>query len=223
MPSKPHWVRLRWRKFSWGHLWKQMALSLPFFLTCKPVRNCLSICHYFLIITFFNVCWVGAWSAVCLWWNAYFTEQYKTRAMAATTKITYSERTQWSDTSISSPAGDRENRGGHYKVHVAGKVRSIFYPTLTSPIPQTRPFSPGSLPFSAPLKMEACFPSINCCTRSFAFEGCYIMWLFPFQHVLGRKFVHFVLESEDANTQVVQSLLSNHWQMCNGFPVVLLP
>lgn len=124
------------------------------------------------------------------------------RALAAATKIIYSESTQWSDTSISSTAGDRENRGGHYKDHIAGKVRAIFYQTLTLPIPQTRPFSPGTLPSSAPLKMEACFPSINCCIRLFAFEGCYIIQQFPFQHVVVHKFDHFVCENENVNTQV---------------------
>lgn len=133
-----------------------------------------SICYYFCIILLMSR-QRGLISCLLLMkWVLH--KPIQTRAMAAATKIIYSESAQWPDTSISSPAGDRENRGGHYKDHIAGIVRDIFYPTLTPPIPQTRPFSPGALPSSAPLKMEACFPSINCCSRSFAFEGCYIMF-----------------------------------------------
>lgn len=110
------------------------------------------------------------------------------RAMTAAAKIIYSESTHWSDTSISSPAGDRENRGRHYKDHITEKIRSIFYLTLT---PQTRAFSPGALPFPGPVTTEACFPSINCCTHSFAFERCYNMRPFPSKHVLVHRFVHF--------------------------------
>lgn len=51
------------------------------------------------------------------------------------------------------------------------------------------------------------------------------MQQFPFQHVLVNKFMHFVRESVDVNTLVgaVHSLLLNHGQMCNGFPLILLP
>lgn len=119
---------------------------------CQPVGNNFSICCYF-----FPCPWSSAWSAVLPLMKWVLHKLIQTRAMAGATKIIYSESAQWSDTSISSPAGDRENRGGHYNDHIAGKVRSIFYPTLTSPFPQTRTFSPGTLPFSAPLKMEACF------------------------------------------------------------------
>lgn len=150
---------------------KQMTnLCLTFyFFTCKPVQHNFSICYYFCI-TFSMSRECGLISCLPLMkWVLH--KPIQTRARAATTKIIYSQSAQWSDTSISSPAGDRENRGGHYKDHIAGKARAIFYPTLTPSISQTRPFSPGALLSSVPLKMEACFPSINCCTRSFAFGG----------------------------------------------------
>lgn len=221
MPQKPHCPRLMWKKLFWGHLKKQMNHCISFFPTCGPVHNNISsICYYFGISFFLPVSGPHGLISCLPLMKWVLHKPIQTRAMAAATKIIYSENTQWSDTSISSPAGDRENRGGHYKDHIAGKVRSIFYPTLIS---QTRPFSPGALPFSAPLKIEACFPSINRCTRSFATEGCSIMQQFPFQHVLVHKFVHFVCEKWMWIHKWVHSLLPNHWQMCNSFPVILLP
>lgn len=165
-------------------------------LTCaKQLYNLLLFLHYFFHVARTRSDQLSAFDEMS-------ASQTNTNQgmMAAATKIIYSESARWSDTSISSPAGDRENRGGHYKVHIAGKVRSIFYPTLTPVIPQTRPFSPGTLPLSAPLKMEACFPSINCSSHLVAFEQCFIMQQFPFQHVLVYKFVHFVCESENVET-----------------------
>lgn len=73
-------------------------------------------------------------------------------------------------------------------------------------------------------KMEACFPSINRCTRSFAFEGCYITRPFPSRRVSGHKFVHFCVRKRGCEyTSGCTPSPSNHWQMCNGFPVILLP
>lgn len=159
----------------------------------------------------------------CLPWMKWVLHKpIQTRAMATATKIIYSESAQWSDTSISFPVGDRENRGGHYKHHIARKVRSIFYPTLTPPILQTRPFSPGAVPSSAPIKMEACFPSINCCLRLplRTVISCNSFLLNMFWStclcilcVKVRMWMH----------NRVHSLLSNYWQMYNGFPVILLP
>lgn len=126
-----------------------------FFSTSRPVHNNFSICYYFC--NRFSLSGERSLISCLPLMKWVLHKPIQTKAMAAATKIIYSESAQRSDTSISSPAGDRENRGGHYKDHIAGKVGAIFYPTLTLSNPQTRPFSPGALPSYAPLKLEACF------------------------------------------------------------------
>ena len=152
MPPKPQYLWLMCSiLFKGGHLEKTMIQFM-----CTTTSQFAFISAFFFF--FFFCPGRAAWSAVCPLMKWVLHKPIETRAMAATTKIIYFESSQWSDTSISSPAGDRENRGGHYKDHISEKERVIFYPTLTLPIPQTRPFSPAGLPSSAPLKMEACFP-----------------------------------------------------------------
>lgn len=140
--------------FDLFHYLKEQTTQSLFFKVClqgRPLKGKYESNYFFkgiwLIFLFLSqedllttVCPERAgWSAVYFWLNKGFTNQYKPGP-----KIIYSESTHWSDTSISSPAGDRENRGRHYKDHITEEIRSIFYPTLTL---QTRPFSPGALPF----------------------------------------------------------------------------
>lgn len=226
MPPKPRCLRLMCIKLFWGHLRKRMThLCLSFYLfhlqTCaQQFLNLLLFRHYF-----FPCPQSAARSAVCLWWNECFTNQYKPGQWQQQLK-SYTLRAPNGLTLQFPPQREiGRTEVGIMKTTSVGKSGPFFTQHWLPPlIPQTRPFSPGVLPSSAPVKMEACFPSINCCTHSFAFEEHYIMQQFPFQHVLAHKFVHFVCESEDVNTQVgARSLLPNHWQMCNGFPVILLP
>lgn len=145
----------------------------------------------------------------------------QTRAMAGATKIIYSESAQWSDTSISSPAGDRENRGGHYKDHIAGKLRAIFYPTLTPPIPQTRPFSPGALPSPAPLKNGSLF-SLNKLLRPLVcLWG--VLYHVSFSTRSGSQVCAFCVWKRGSEyTSVCNPSCLITGLMCNGFPVILL-
>lgn len=141
-----------WNKVFWGHFKKQTNHRC--FASVALQGNLSTRNSPFAIISPFSFFFFFATSKECklitclplIKWGLY--KPIQTRAMTVATKITNSESTQCSDTSISSPAGDRENRGGHYKDYIAGKVRSIFYPTPTPhTIPQTRPFSPGALAF----------------------------------------------------------------------------
>lgn len=91
----------------------------------------------------------------------------RTMAAAAATKIKYSESDQWSDTSISSPAGDSEKRCGHYKGLIVGrKSGQFFYPSAEPPPPFHRQYHFLQRPAGGPtstttLKMEALLLSIN--------------------------------------------------------------
>lgn len=78
---------------------------------------------------------------------------HKPKQAAATTIIS-SESTHWSDTLISSPVGDREHRGGHYKNHIAGRAR----PARPSPAPRRLSrFHKGDHFHTQ--RVEACSPS----------------------------------------------------------------
>lgn len=156
MPLKPNCQRLMCIKLYSGHLEEQMTHPCPTFYLFPLVHDNFSICYYFCVL--FIMSWERSLISCLPLIKWVLHKPKRTWATAATTKIIYSESTQQSDTSISSPAGDRENRGVGYKDHIAGKVGAIFNPTLALLIPQTRPFSPGTLPSSVPLKTEACFP-----------------------------------------------------------------
>lgn len=145
MPPKPQYLWLMCRKlFRGGHLEKTISQFM-----CTTTSQFAIISAFF----FFSCPGSAAWSAVCPLMKWVLHKPIETRAMAATTKIIYSESTQWSDTSISSPAGDRENRGGHYKDHISEKERVIFYSTLTLTIPQTK-------------TIFSCCPTILCTTQN---------------------------------------------------------
>lgn len=130
--------------------------SLSYILFVWPAHNNFSICYNFCVVFIVS----GERGLInhlpSMKWVLH--KPIQTWATAATTQIIYCGNTQQSDTSISSSAGDRKNRGGNYTAHIAGKVRSILSPTLALSIPQTRLFSLGTLPSSVPLKTEACFP-----------------------------------------------------------------
>lgn len=101
--------------------------SLSYNLFVSPVHN-FSICSYFCVLFIMSGERILISCLPLIKWLLH--KPIQTWATAATTTIIYSESTQQPDTSISFPAGDRENRGGYYKDHITGKVGAIFYQTL---------------------------------------------------------------------------------------------
>ena len=134
---------------------------LSFFFTCKPARDSL-IRHYFGIIFLFPCPGVSAaWSAVCLWWNECFTNQYKPGQWQQQLK-SYTLRAPNGLTLQFPPQREiGRTEVGIIKTTSPAKSGSPFFcflPNTDSPILRpTRTFPPGNLPSSAALQMENLF------------------------------------------------------------------
>lgn len=180
-----------------------------FFFTGEPVHNNFSICYYFCI----------TFPMSRLWWNECFTNQYKPGQWQQQLK-SYTLRAPNGLTLQFPPQREiGRTEVGIIKTTSLGEQGPFFIQHWLPPIPQTRPFSPGALPSSAPLKMEACFPLNKLLHPLVCLWG--VLYHVSFSTSSGSQVCAFCVRKWGC--EYTSGCLPNHWRMCNGFPVILLP
>ena len=204
-------------KICWGHMKTHMTHTFFF-----PPRTCaqrrLHLLFPFCII-FTETRWEQSDQL-----SPFDEMSASQRAMMAATKIIYFESAQWSDTSISSRREIGRTEVGSIKATSLGKSGPFF----------TQRWLP---PNSADKTIFSWRPALLCATQNGSLSSLNKL-LQPLGSPLRRLVWSntFLLDMfwptglciVCVNVMLwihkrLRSLLPHHWQMCNGFPVVLLP
>lgn len=156
---------------------------------CTTTSHFAMISFFSFIYSFLPFPGSEGWSPVSLWWNEVYTKPYKpgrwqrqlkSHSVRAPNGLTLQFPPQWE-------IGRTEV--GIIKTTSLGKSDPFFTQHwLRFPFHRQDHFLLTPWPLTA--KREACFPSINCCTHSFAFEGCYVPQ-FPFSTCSGPQVCAF--------------------------------